>query len=213
MKRALVVLAAVFLAACPQLGSQEEMVDVLVAKKNVPKEFPLDETMLGLAKIPKRYVQPKALRHAHETLGQIAAVTIFEGTQITATMLVTRDDAGVAFGTPKGYRAFTLPVDPAAPVGDVRPKSYVDLVHVRPLAKGTGTEAATLLQNVYVLATDESAGRKTITLMLTLNEVLVVALAQETGGVRVAVRSAEEGNTQVRPETNSNAIPMQEAPR
>ena len=206
-----------------------EDVEVLVAKKTIPKDFKIEESMVTYKLIPREYVQPRALRRFDETLGQIAEVTIFEGAQITSTQLMSIEDAGLTFSIPKNYRAFTLPLDQRrAPIGDLRPGNYVDLVHVRPAAGGKSTEALTLLQNVYVLAVGEdrrqteagsidnppprSAKRRaeaeTITVMLTPQEVQAVAAAAETGGVRISLRSLWEGNTQVPLQKTTVPAPM-----
>ena len=203
----------------PSAPASGETVMVLVADRNIPKDFLVDETMVKFERIPRAYVQPKALLKVDELLGQISATTIFEGSQITSTMLLSREDAGTAFKIPKGYRSFTVPIDGApAALGDVRPGNYVDLVAVRPGPKGKGTEVETLLQNVYVLAVGHDQGQvipantaagaprtraavrgeaTSISVMLKPEEVQQVALALEVGGIRFALRSLWEGNTQV----------------
>src|SRR5438067_412159 len=93
------------------LQGEYEPIQVLVAKKNIPKDFKLDETMVEFEKVPKKYVQPKALTKIDELLGQISGSTIFEGEQIIATKLLSIEDAGLAFKIPKNYRAFSIAVD------------------------------------------------------------------------------------------------------
>lgn len=226
--RALTIAAALALCTLPPPAAAADDLTVMVAKRNIPKDFKIDETMVTFRQVPREYVQPNALRRIDEILGQVTAVTIFEGAQITSTQLLSIEDAGLAFKIPKGFRSLTLPLESGAPIGDVRPGNYVDLVHVRPLPGGKLTEAVTLLQNVYVLAVGDDLGQAvpvneggdarpartrrakadTISVMLTPDEVQKVALAQDTGGIRISLRSLWEGNTQVPLEKSTAPLPI-----
>ena len=121
-RRALIysILCAIFalMFQCSYISKKErllqgeyEPVMVMVAKKNIPKDFKLDETMVEFTEIPKKYVQPKALFKVDEILGQISGSTIFAGEQIIATKLLSIEDAGLAFKIPKNFRAFSIAVD------------------------------------------------------------------------------------------------------
>lgn len=208
------------------LQGEYEPVMVMVAKKNIPKDFKLDETMVEFVEIPKKYVQPKALFKVDEILGQISGSTIFAGEQIIATKLLSIEDAGLAFKIPKNFRAFAISVDEVSGVGGhVRPGNYIDLMGIFDFGDQVKQDnrAVTLLQNVYVLAAggdlgqaipvnvtgeaiqdvpiDPTSGRyrgyNTITLMLTPDEAQKVMLAQEVGALSITLRSLWEGNTQV----------------
>src|SRR5687767_2391876 len=114
-----------------QLRGDYELIEVMVAKRNIPKDFKLDETMVRFEQIPKKYIQPKALYKIDEILGQISGSTIFEGEQIISTKLLSIEDAGLAFKIPKGYRAFAVAVDEITGVGGhVRPGNYVDVMGI-----------------------------------------------------------------------------------
>ena len=230
MRLASAVLCASFVVGCgASQQTQEPTVDVLVANRNIPKAFRIDESMVRVEKIPSRWRQPKALQRYDEILGSMTAVTIFEGAQVVSTMLVSIEDEGVAHRIPKGYRSLTLPVR-AGQLGDVRPQDYVDLTVVSPDRNGTGTLSKTILQNVYVLAVGDDTGASlpvdlppekggaprrpkpgadtTISLMLTPHEVPKVALADATVEIRYSVRSVDEGNTLAPDETERSSHPM-----
>lgn len=145
-----------------QLQGEYELIEVMVAKRNIPKDFKLDETMVKFEQIPKKYVQPKALYRIDEILGQISGSTIFEGEQIISTKLLSIEDAGLAFKIPKGYRAFAVAVDEISGVGGhVRPGNYVDVMGIFDFGdeRKEDQRAVTLLQNVYVLAAGADLGQ------------------------------------------------------
>jgi pilus assembly protein CpaB len=145
-----------------QLRGDYELVEVMVAKKNIPKDWKLDETMVAFQQVPKKFVQPKALRKIDEILGQISGSTIFSGEQILSTKLLSIEDAGLAFKIPKGYRAFTLSVDEINGVGGhVRPGNYIDVMGIFDFGdeRRQDQRAVTLLQNVYVLAAGADLGQ------------------------------------------------------
>ena len=145
-----------------QLRGDYELIDVMVAKRNIPKDFKLDETMVTFEKIPKKYIQPKALHKIDEILGQISGSTIFEGEQIISTKLLSIEDAGLAFKIPKGYRAFAVAVDEISGVGGhVRPGNYVDVMGIFDFGdeRKQDQRGVTLLQNVYVLAAGNDLGQ------------------------------------------------------
>ncbi len=207
------------------LQGEYEPIQVLVAKKNIPKDFKLDETMVEFQSIPKKYVQPKALHKIDEILGQISGSTIFEGEQVIATKLLSIEDAGLAFKIPKNFRAFAISVDEITGVGGhIRPGNYVDVMGIFDFGdeRKSDERAVTLLQNVYVLAAGDDLGQavplaadamekklqspearrggkgySSITLMLTPDEAQKVMLAQEVGALSMSLRSLWEGNTQV----------------
>lgn len=145
-----------------QMRGDYELVEVLVARRNIPKDHKLDETMVGFAKIPKKFVMPKALHKIDEILGQISGSTIFEGEQLISTKLLSIEDAGLAFKIPKGYRAFAVSVDEINGVGGhVRPGNYVDILGVFDFGdeRQQDRRSVTLLQNAYVLAAGRDLGQ------------------------------------------------------
>ena len=204
-----------------QMRGDYELVDVLVAKKTIPKDYKLDETMVGFAKIPKKFVMPKALHKIDEILGQISGSTIFEGEQLISTKLLSIEDAGLAFKIPKGYRAFTVAVSEISGVGGlVRPGNYVDLLGTFDFGdeRRTDPRAVTLLQSVYVLAAGEDLGQavpvnvsgldesverrregmyRSVTVMLSPSESQKILLAQEVGAITLTLRSLWDENAHV----------------
>lgn len=236
-RRALIYSAVcVFLALffqCSYLGQREkqlqgeyEPIPILVAAQDIPKDFRLDQSMVQTRSVPKKYIQPKALRKPEEVLGQISSGTIFKGEQILATKLLSIEDAGLAFKIPKDQRAFTIAVDAIKGVGGhIRPGNYVDVMGIFDFGDATHPDqrAVTLLQDVLVLAAGSDLGQavpinvsetgsilkkaivadgqkyiyRDITLQLSPEQAQRIMLAQEMGGLNLTLRSLWEGDTRV----------------
>ena len=169
-----------------QLRGDYELVEVMVAKRDIPKDWKLDETMVTFKKIPKAFVQPKALHKIDEILGQISGSTIFQNEQLISTKLLSIEDAGLAFKIPKGYRAFTVAVDEVNGVGGhVRPGNYVDVLGIFDFGDATKQDqrAVTLLQSVYVLAAGEDLGQAVPVNVSGRDDGLAAAAALEREGL------------------------------
>ena len=169
-----------------QLRGDYELIEVMVAKQNIPKDWKLDETMVTFKKVPKMYVQPKALHKIDEILGQISGSTIFQNEQLISTKLLSIEDAGLAFKIPKGYRAFSVAVDEVNGVGGhVRPGNYVDVLGIFDFGdeRKTDQRAVTLLQSVYVLAAGDDLGQAVPVNISGRDDGLAAAAAMERDGL------------------------------
>ena len=163
----LVALVATF-AQCRYVASREqsllydsEPLRTLVANKNIPAHVRLDETMVDVVEVPRKWQQPRALTATDEVIGQIASVPIFAGEQVVKTKLVTADDAGLAFYVPKGSRALALAVDVFNAVGGhLKAGNHIDVLGSFDF--GTGEKAdlrtVTVLQDVQVLSVVDDMG-------------------------------------------------------
>ncbi len=144
---------------------------VVVAKKDIGEAQTLDETMLTLKAIPKKFLEPSAIsfeanaedpsvaRDMTALSGTVALIPISSGEQITYNKIT---EAGLRTGlspqvTP-GKRAFSVPVSETTGVGKlVKPGDRVDVVAV--LSTGSGSQnqtVRTILQDVPILAVGRS---------------------------------------------------------
>jgi pilus assembly protein CpaB len=175
-------------------------ITVLEAKRDIKEMETINETMLELVKIPKRFKQPASIfwetkeseskevtKGLKALTGMVALVPIKKGEQITTNKVI---DPGMRTGlapqiTP-GRRAIAVPVNEFTGVAKlVKPGDRVDLIAV--LDPGGGKDnkiAKTILQDVIVL----SVGR-TVT-----NNVARVIEADTYGG-KDKVRSMVEDST------------------
>lgn len=143
---------------------ETEPLKTLVATRDIPANVRLDETMVQLVEVPRRWQQPKALASVDEIADQISAVPIFKDEQIVSTKLVTADEAGLAFYVPKGYRAVSLAVDVFNAVGGhLKPGNHVDVLGTFDFGTGEKMDlrTITLMQDVWVLAVVDDIGRPT----------------------------------------------------
>ncbi|MDP2308057.1 MAG: Flp pilus assembly protein CpaB [Pseudomonadota bacterium] len=136
----------------------------LVAKRDILDNVRLDETMVELVEVPRRWQQPKALTSTELIRDQISAVPILTGEQIVATKLVTADEAGLALYVPKGLRAISLDVSVFNAVGGhIRPGNHVDILGTFDFGTGEKSDVrtVTVMQDVWVLSVVDDIGRIT----------------------------------------------------
>ncbi|MCK9603375.1 MAG: Flp pilus assembly protein CpaB [Candidatus Omnitrophica bacterium] len=195
---------------------QASQTAVLVAKKDMPKGTPVDESMFETEIVISKYVQPQAVTSMDRIAGMVTIAPVSKGEQITLTKLSNVRTAGVLSEvTPVGKRAITISIDNiSALAGMIKAGDYVDVIAMIPVPFTTaeGKQAVQpmttpLFQNVLVLAvgqetsaTPKVASRyKTeekkevssplITLALGPQEASLIAFVQEQGKIRLTLRS------------------------
>ena len=128
------VLAVGYLnSARTSIASESEPIEVLVAQDNVPRGLSIEELMQrGLVKIeqvPRRFVAADAVSSARIVEGQVLAVPLSAGEQLTKTRFQFPSQAGLAYTVPNGLIALTVPVDDVTGVaGLVKPGDSVVLL-------------------------------------------------------------------------------------
>ena len=210
-----------------ELLQLSDMRPVVVAAQDILPGRAIEETMVVQTQVPQKFLQPGALAAVRDVVGQIPAVPIPQGAQLTGTAM-TGVGRGLATKIPRGRRALSLAVTDVTGVSSlVRPNNYVDVLAVLKTGSGLGapdqsTTVTTLLQNVLVLAVGQDigevkaeerpkeeqeameilAGRQrervsTVTLAVTAQEAQQLALAQDVGELTLTLRSYLERDTQV----------------
>lgn len=147
-----------------ELLYETEPMKTLVATRDIPANVRIDETMVEMVEVPRRWQQPKALSSIDEIADQISARPIFAGEQIVGTKLVTADEAGLAFYVPKGLRSVSIGVDVFNAVGGhLKPGNHVDVLGTFDFGSGEKMDlrTITLLQDVWVIAVVDDIGRPT----------------------------------------------------
>ncbi|MFO0004765.1 MAG: Flp pilus assembly protein CpaB, partial [bacterium] len=143
---------------------ETEPLPTLVAKKDILENVRIDETMVEVVEVPRRWQQAKALSSIDEIRDQITAVPLLAGQQIAATRLVTPDEGGLALYLTSGLRAISLDVTVYNAVGGhVRPGNRVDILGTFDFGTGEKSDVrtVTLLQDVWVLSVVDDIGRPT----------------------------------------------------
>jgi pilus assembly protein CpaB len=92
-----------------------EKVEVLVAEQNIPKEVPvetlIEENLVMLKSIPRKYLAEGVLTSLDGYTGYVVANHISKGEQITTTMFAKPEDLGLSFVIPDGMVAISIPID------------------------------------------------------------------------------------------------------
>lgn len=148
--------------------------DVVIATEDILANTPIEENQVKIGKIPQKWLQPGALSDLKAVVGQVATVPILKNEQIRGTQLSSYGrGTGLAFKVPRGKRAVTIAINDVTGVaGLIQPGNYVDIVglfkfgsfapnaSVTPLSipANQQSQAMTLFQNVWVLATGRDTG-------------------------------------------------------
>lgn len=146
-----------------------EMVEVLVAKENIPEYGLIRKEQLGTATIYKKFLQPQTIpvekaddltSVAEEIIGKSAYVNIYAGEQITLTKLIHQDSKPfLDKQLEKDTRAVTIQISPHTGVGRlIRPGNRVDILMSAQYKRDDKphVEVKTVFQNVLVLATGKA---------------------------------------------------------
>jgi len=213
---------------------QANQTAVLVAKKDIPRGSPVDETMFSTEIVLNKYVQPQAVTSMDRIAGMLTIAPVSKGEQISLTKLSNVKNAGVLSEvTPVGKRAITISVDNiSALAGMIKAGNYVDIIAMLPDAIMTPdgkqvvqTTAISLFQNVLVLAVGQETGTAPqarsryakeggekqessplITIALDPKEANLIAYVQEIGKVRLVLRSPADSKVEDLKPANWNAL-------
>ena len=190
-----------------QAPAETKKVQVLIADVDIPLGGKLTKENFNWSDWPEDALPRGAVTKAsapsaeEEFIGRIAKAPIFAGEPIRPERLINTDKGFMAAILPKGKRAIAVRVEEETTAGGfILPGDKVDLILTRRLDEGVLSE--TILENKRVLAIDATTAgeqdqknlspKKTATLELTLEESEIVAQAQQTGTISLALRSAQD---------------------
>ena len=181
-----------------QGGATEE---IAVAAANVDLGEALTSKHIKMVAWPKVALPADAIRSAKDAEGRIARSSIVAGEPILESRLAASGQGGLMpVLVPKGKRAVTVKVDEAVQrSGFILPNSHVDIL-VTLADKAGEKKTRIVLQNVTVLASDQTVEMKdnkpvrmtTVTMAITPEESERLALAQNEGKVTMALRNLQD---------------------
>lgn len=195
----------------------KDLVPVVKAKENIPKDTVISTNALFIEKIPAQYVHPDAVRDMTAVAGKVTTSNIAAGEQVLNQKMLGASDEEkrLAYTVPQNKRAMSVAVDSVSGVsGNVQRGDIVDVVAVVDVKTAgeadTITYSLLVVQNVTVLATGEntstSAEKKTqdkaatVTLAVSVEEAQRLAMATEKGAIRLLLRSpVDKGTTTLPP--------------
>ncbi|MCB9741982.1 MAG: Flp pilus assembly protein CpaB [Alphaproteobacteria bacterium] len=196
---------------------ESEPVATLVAIRNIPENVKLDETMVEVRDVPKKWRMPGALGNPDDIIGQITSVPVLEGEQVLDNKLVKPKEGGLAYYVPKKYRGVAIAVDEYNGAGGhVKPGNYVDVIGTFDFGQGDKADVrtVTLFQNVWVLSVGDDIGQPsavtlvdgeeaafqpqglsasyTVTLAVSPDDAQKLLMAQTLGELSLSLRSLWE---------------------
>jgi pilus assembly protein CpaB len=181
-----------------------------VALEDVPFGEPLTPQVLRLESWPKDKIPAGGLARIEDVEGRRCRSKLYAGEPVLENKLFAKGASEQGYSTviPKGYRVVAVKVDRVSGSGLILPGDRVDvLVHlIRNPSRGIlKTSTRTILQNVRVFAVNdvvvETTDRdekkitaQTISLLVSPEHAQLVMLAEESGKIRLIMRSPEDND-------------------
>ena len=185
-------------------GDAGETQAIFVAMEDIPTGDLLTAEMLKLEEWPKDKVPEGALTKLEEIEGRRPKTKIWSGTVILDNQLLGEGESsgGGAAQIPLGYRVVSVRVDDESGISNlIRPGDRVDVLLYMKRNPGTVTETATktIFQDIKVFAVNdifdlertegqETFNAKTVSLLVTPQQMEKFTLASELGSIRLALR-------------------------
>jgi pilus assembly protein CpaB len=183
-------------------AKEDEVVtrQVVVAARDIAVGTALEEVDLMVRQWPTEIVPEGSYEDPDSLQGRVIKTDVTLGEAILTSKLAPEGSGGgIASLIPAGMRALTVAVNVVSGVGGfILPKTRVDiLVTVAPTSKKAENTTRTILQNVEVLAVDqtykdngdEAITVKSVTLLVTPEDAEKLALAGNEGKLQLALRS------------------------
>ncbi len=194
-------------------AKQKDLRPVVVVAQNVAPKTILTKEMLKQENVPSIYVQPGAIDKINTAVGVMVKEQLMAGEQVVKHRLLldTKGD-GLAFQLPPGMRAYTVGVnETSGGAGFIRPGDKVDVLATYDKSITGEYTSHLVLQDITVLALNRSdvqpapvaAGDAkgpakssaatdnkltSVTLAITPEDAAKMALAEDRGRIRLALR-------------------------
>lgn len=196
----------------PASAKDNPMASVVVATRTIPMGQKIVDMDIESAGWPVDRVPKNAFTDLADVQGQVAAQAIYEGEPVLSKKIASHDGGSTLSALiTKNKRAVTVRVNDVVGVaGFVLPGNSVDV-----LATGDkrGKGAETVLQNVKVLAVDQTTGDKdqptvvrAVTLELSPAEAEELVEARTAGQIQLALRNAQDTEIISEPSTPDKPV-------
>jgi len=187
--------------------SPDNLVQVVVATENIEKDSLITRSQVKLTDIPGQYANNGAPHSLEKVIGKTATANITVGEQILKSRVVSPLDKTnrLRYAIPRDKRAVSIAIDNISGVaGYIKAGDRIDVVATIdvPIDEQVNGSKRTFsiltLQNIEVLAVGEnleladkkqSAGTKSLTLAVKVEDSLPLILASERGSLRLLLRS------------------------
>jgi len=202
-------------ALIQQLIKKGEILEVLVAKVDIPRETTIDKDMVAMARVPANSFQPGDLTSPASAIGKLAAIDILKNQHINSNMVKSLSSAQyLSQKTPEGTRAMTIPVDKIAAIeGLVKPNDQVDVIATFDMGGGR-ILVVTLFQGVQVLAMGKNispykvvSDANTVTLALRPEDIKLLTYVLDSGNrIRLTLRPPGDHSQDMYPAVSAETL-------
>ncbi|MBI3547594.1 MAG: Flp pilus assembly protein CpaB [Elusimicrobia bacterium] len=151
-----------------KLAGSAELVEVMVARTDIPERTVLAADLVDHVAIPRKYVAQDAFEYRIQSdvkmvENLVTQIRIAKGNQIQqAALLPLSPEAGLSTKVPPGYRALPIPVEPEF-MSMIKPGDRVDIVVTFDAFMGQENRrekvTATILQGLLVLGVGKNLGQ------------------------------------------------------
>jgi pilus assembly protein CpaB len=204
------VLTLRYLASINQQNQQQAVVmkPIVIASVDIPARTKLRPEMLTKVMRPAATIEPGAITDSKDAEGDIALITIPQGSPLTQSKVGVPASIGVTARLRPGQRAISIPVDMVKSVsGLIQPGDHVDVL-ASTAAAGTRTpHTASIIRGAMVLAVNQTIDPNgatpapgaaaptapgTVTLAVSAAQADLLTLADINTNLRLALRSPDE---------------------
>lgn len=212
-----------------------QMQPMLIASVDIPARTKLKPQMLTKVMRPATAIEPGAIIDPKAAEGDVALVTIAQGSPITQSKVGIPASIGVTGRLKFGQRAVSIPVDMVKSVSAlVQPGDRVDVMASTPAAGTRGPRTAAIIRGATVLAVNQSidpnsgapaatsgaapaaaapaAPPTTVTLAVSAAQADLLTVADLNANLRLALRSPDEPVRSMQAETVDFSAPPAAAP-
>jgi pilus assembly protein CpaB len=192
-------------------STESELIQVIVARQDIPSTAAITPDMLVVTQTPKTpLLPPDTYAKLEDLSGRVALKSIPQGAPVLPSMIAPKGTLpGLLVRVKDGYRAVAVKIDESSGVGYlVNPNDWVDVLAVMEVSKGrkTDTISKVVLERVQVGAVgqilnggpeDSGSGNsnshaKTVTLLVKVEDVPKLHLAQTRGRITLAMRGNDD---------------------
>ena len=188
-----------------QTNQQVELKPIVVASVDIPARAKITPDMLTKTTRPANEVEPQSLSDPKQAEGDIALITIPQGSTVTATKVGQPAEVGLTVRLKPGMRAISIPVDRVKAVsGLIQPGDRVDVLASVNKGAGVPPKTFTIIRGALVLAINStletagatpdpaSGGPATVTLGVNPEQADLLTVADLNTVLRLALRSPQE---------------------
>lgn len=221
-----IIIAALILAAFTTYGiyryilsfqDNTGLVEVWIAKKEIPEGTKIDSSMIEKEKMKEAYVLANTIKNKEDIIDKYADVKILKKEQITSERILNINESGFTYNIPVGKRALTVEVDQVAGVSNlINPGDFLDILLFLPKYELEEKNYKIqypdidkiILQKMQVLAVDKNTIAKSevgtdkktsskdekikITLAVSARESEQIALAENIGKIKLSLRNPQD---------------------